>query len=677
MTIMQDASIATKLGPSNSLGRSQDTRALLLLMGVFVLFYFSALSGFSLSIDDELNAVNSDPVAWASQGRWLLYLINSFVIPQPTLVFFPLFFFGICCSVGYLFIAKAHHIGLNDFRTYLLFVLFCGFPTIFHMTNFAANTVGRGIGLVASSTAAYLFALDLDRAAAEGAASRWKVGSFLGQAALIAIAIGAYQSVVLFAFATYLGLVLHRMVTLPTIPLRAWVAWHAWIAAVLVSSALLSEIAGYSLRVALGVSLAYVGDFLRPELLVSDPAGVFRRSFESMWRVYAGSAQAFGYSYVAIPALILVGLAALAVQASRPTKWWPIVPALYSFGVLASPFVLNLLTGGLLPLRSLLGVPYAVFLVATFAVFSRSSSIRSVGLVLTAAVALQSLYAFSALQSAKRLQFDRDQELAFEIYKRAVGQIENFDRAKSYELDVYGGLDFPSIYPIPPTSTFGASFFGWDGGNPRRVVAVMEVLGYPNFIMVSRENRQRTVPEMLSMPVWPHPESVKFSKGVILVKLGDRPSRAYSAAIQQVGTRSTAGVFWRLNPLSKELRVANARIQEKTATQLSLSAGRDVQLAFVTGKPVVLRSCKLLEITGAVQVSVADSVQLFFRTSGELRFSEQSSSAIDIGVSGATSRIRFVVPSVHGFEDSFRLDPVRVEQASKVSELALRCLVNE
>src|SRR6478736_2322643 len=82
--------------------------ALLLLLGVFVLFYFSALSSFALSIDDEVGAVRTDPGVWASQGRWLLYLLELRIIPQPILTFFPLFIFGLYCSAGYLLVAKAH-----------------------------------------------------------------------------------------------------------------------------------------------------------------------------------------------------------------------------------------------------------------------------------------------------------------------------------------------------------------------------------------------------------------------------------------------------------------------------------------------------------------------------------------------------------------------------------------
>jgi len=71
-------------------------------------------------------------------------------------------------------------------------------------------------------------------------------------------------------------------------------------------------------------------------------------------------------------------------------------------------------------------------------------------------------------------------------------------------------------------STMGASFFDWDGGNPNRMIAYMNMLGYrrvrvlDNLIVRSRSEQIKT------MKAWPSPGSLtKISANEYLLKLSD------------------------------------------------------------------------------------------------------------------------------------------------------------
>ncbi|MGJ4727993.1 glucosyltransferase domain-containing protein [Luteimonas sp. SDU101] len=648
--------------------------ALLLLLGIFTLFYFSALSGFALSIDDEMGAVRTDPGVWASQGRWLLYLLELWVIPQPTLAFFPMFVFGLCCSIGYLLVARAYGLGLADGRTYLLFLIFCAFPTLYHIINFAGNLVGLGVGILACCAAIHLFARDVSRPIDERHEDhKARLVSFALQSVLVAIAIGAYQSIVLFALAGYLGITLHHMLA-HHMPWRDWLARNAWTAAVLAVATALSEAAGLSLRRMLGVPLEYVNGFFRPGLLLEDPANVVLRTLKAIGELYGGDASAYGYVFLAIPALISAGLVGLAVRA---TSQGPRRLALATFqgaAVLAAPFLLNLATGGyLLPLRSMLGVPVAIWSIVLLGAFSPSKPIRVVTLTLSAVVAVQSLYSFSALQSARQLQFDRDKQLAAEVYFRVVEKIPDFDRSRRYPIAVFGYPPSSTIYPIPRTSTFGASFFQWSHGRTVRFVALLQALGYPGF-SAAYEGDNKLVLDMLAMPAWPNPESIRFTRGTVLVKLGDTPNNTYRASMVRAASDVQADPFWRMDQSVADLGVSHA-VMTRDATGIALSAGRDVQIVFGTGAGEQLRSCRVLRVSGTVHAEQPDVAQLFYSPLGTDAFSELNSTRAAVGPENATGRVDFLITSTQGFEDRLRFDPVKREQASRVSDLAVSCVV--
>ena len=83
-------------------------RPFLILWAIFIVFYFSELANFSLSIDDEKALFRNDQGVWAAQDRWLIYVIERFLLPPPVMPFFPLFVFGGLASLGYIVVARRH-----------------------------------------------------------------------------------------------------------------------------------------------------------------------------------------------------------------------------------------------------------------------------------------------------------------------------------------------------------------------------------------------------------------------------------------------------------------------------------------------------------------------------------------------------------------------------------------
>ena len=102
--------------------------------------------------------------------------------------------------------------------------------------------------------------------------------------------------------------------------------------------------------------------------------------------------------------------------------------------------------------------------------------------------------------------------------------------------------------------------------------------------------------------------------------------------------------------------------------------GADPRMLFETGKGAEMARCLLLDISVWIQVTEPDTAQLYYRTRGNDRFSEQESQQLPVNVNvNVPQRLDFRLSSPSGFEDSIRFDPVAKAQQFNVSELEVRC----
>ena len=86
-----------------------------------MLLHLTALTTFSVSIDDELGAFRTDHGIWIAQGRWATYLFQTFLLPNATVPYFPNLLFNFFVTLAYLFIIRALDLKIN-FYTYALAV---------------------------------------------------------------------------------------------------------------------------------------------------------------------------------------------------------------------------------------------------------------------------------------------------------------------------------------------------------------------------------------------------------------------------------------------------------------------------------------------------------------------------------------------------------------------------
>src|SRR5262249_26070638 len=133
---------------------------------------------------------------------------------------------------------------------------------------------------------------------------------------------------------------------------------------------LASSAAGYCFYAAIqklmlavtGVRTFYVDTFLQPELFLAQPASRIEVLVDELKSVYSGSASLYGASLGCIGAVVVIGVTSIlcadriSQQGLRKTML-----VLLSVSVLALPVALIALAPDL-PLRALVGVPYAAWL---------------------------------------------------------------------------------------------------------------------------------------------------------------------------------------------------------------------------------------------------------------------------------------------------------------------------
>jgi len=507
-------------------------RPFFVLWAIFSIFYFSELANFSLSIDEEKAIFRHNAAVWVGQDRWLSYLIEQFVLPPPVLPFFPLFLFGALASLSYMIVARIHQYRLEEWPVLLVFILFSAFPVLYFALDFSFVTVSFGIGILLSCLCLFLFDRAMDRITAPAAHRGGMIGLFAAQALLGAAAIGVYQSLILLIAAGCGGIFLLRYLRGPAMPLRQILLVHAYLVCAIAASVILSVLISRGFQWLLGLQPAYVGGFIRPERLLDSPLAVIRNLIREYWAIYGGKRAVYGFRYVTFPALLLLGMFALAVRAPRRNAKTVFFVILYMLAMTLIPFAINPVSGGELPYRTLIAVPYVFWFFAAGAVVSHIPVVRRIGIALAIIVSIQCLYTFSTFQAQKRLVLDHDKLLASEIYQRIVGQIPDFDRSKTYTVDFYGAHEFQSVYREIEGSTLSGSFFEWDGGNPGRIVDFMKILGYSNFVRADQAAQQALLPIMQDMPIWPAAGSVRVADGIVLVRLGERPGVFHKRAIK-------------------------------------------------------------------------------------------------------------------------------------------------
>ncbi|WP_189476394.1 glucosyltransferase domain-containing protein [Mesorhizobium sp. M2A.F.Ca.ET.043.05.1.1] len=500
--------------------RPSSIRAAINLFAIFVAMYFSELASFSLSIDEEVAAFRTDSSIWIAQGRWGAYLIERFLIPNPVMPLLAPAIFGAGCVAAYLLvmdIIDKHRLSIAE---YACFTIFCAFPTWFFIVEFYSNIAAVGIGLAASALAIWL--INKKDLPADG--SRFFVAIVAG-----GFAISIYQS-----FAPAI-LVLGIVVCV----LRARAGIESSLPKDVTRAGVL--IAGSAIFYAVGNAIfksftskrsEYFESLFQPGFLFQHPVVVTGRVLEALGGALGLDRGSYGVILWAVPLLVALGGWTLFKESSR-SRLLLLAAALVCLFI---PFGVHVLAAGTMPVRSLVGLPIAVWLFVYLGVTSSNARIGMVSAILLGVVIFQIQVIQNYRQASSYLVDKHDTLLAAAIYGRLTS-MPGFDAKRSYALTVFGGLPFTTNYPRPPGSTVGYSFFEWDGGNAWRITYYMKLLGYSNLNGPTDQQVDQTIVRLSTMPVWPAPGSLEIQGDIVLIRLGEGPSYANQQALARVANR--------------------------------------------------------------------------------------------------------------------------------------------
>ncbi len=277
----------------------------------------------------------------------------------------------------------------------------------------------------------------------------------------------------------------------------------------------------------LKVDTAYISTFFRPGELLSSPLGVLRGTAAQAIGVYLGLQRVYGVNaYLLVLPLVFGGIGC---YAAAKNATWPLrlAIAVTTLGILVTPFAMNLISGGWLPIRALIAVPIAVWLICMIGFAYAPKRIGLGALLIAPLVYFQILGISSQFNANRALVRTHDQILAGAIYERIAHVVPEFSAAKMYKIDFYGAKPFAAPFLRARTSTGGYSFFEWYRGEPPRILAYMKLIGFSNLFLPTVEDRSRLAPVFETMPVWPAEGSVRFFDDVIMVRLGTEPSYDY------------------------------------------------------------------------------------------------------------------------------------------------------
>lgn len=493
----------------------------LVLIGALANVYF--LANYSPSIDDELAAVRSSSEIWIAQGRFTIYLIETLLFPQPSIPFSPYLFFAVMLALTQMLLVRAHGLKPN-WRSYAAYCLFITYPTWWLIEEFSANVPATGVGFLLVAAALLLQA---EKAVGTlGRFSRYDAGRLLAIGLLLALSAGAYQSLLLLFACGTIGIALCR--SLETAAPFLWRRAFAQIfhGGICMTAGLVLYFALNKLALHLsGTHPEYIANFINLTNLKAPRWLVGSIALEA-WSTYSGSAAIFG---AAMPAAI-VALFCAAVAVAH-TRLGTALPNLLLFAVLlGTPFLLCLLTGpDVLPLRTMVALPYVIWLCALLTFTYQRNAAWVVSLIVFSVFQLQIINLTSQYIATASLVQQQDRTMGFEVGRRMLLLRGDDGADEPILLDAYGygEENRTSMFAAAKSSVTRGSFFGWDKGNLQRIAAYLRLLGFDAVREAPPAARAALTKQFEQMPVWPQEGSLRRSGDYYLLKLGKVPDKAH------------------------------------------------------------------------------------------------------------------------------------------------------
>lgn len=489
----------------------------LALFLIFSTLYFQEFAHYLLRVDEEIAAFRlpGEGVIWIAMGRWGVTLVEQFSL-RALNPYFAMLFSTILFVLSFLILCKAVRVKLTAL-VIVSFVFFAGFPIWFYLIEFKGTILANSMAVFLAVVAAAIYVSE----------TRWSRWLFV---IVSVFAVSIYQSAILIALTVVVASLIARRSMLPITSMLASILWSLALAVIALG---IYGIVSDALMRFFGIEPHYVSGYLRIDQLVEAPFETLGVSLSEAMKLYSGTSRLFLGDFWPIGWLFMLGLLALFVHEGVLKHWRRTILALFLplLILMSLPFAINVITGGILPFRVLVAVPFVYWFVVIGALQHRHPVIRLVAKALGLAVAIQ-FYQVSSLASfSHQFVAANDKLVASQVFQRVVDRVGDFDRDRVYVVEFAGPLPFANAPGFPSAGgVTGSSVFEWDSGNPERIIRYLQLGGFANFDLVGPRRRLEIIDAVEAMPAWPAEGSVDIVNGVVVVKFGEYPEWVLSAS---------------------------------------------------------------------------------------------------------------------------------------------------
>lgn len=492
-------------------------RALLMyLLVIGVVAYAGDIFSFSLNIDSENHAYDYGAKdAWVSQGRWGMYLLNLWLLPDAVMPFMPAFLATAGCAVGAFFfmLTLSEQRGPAD---YLAAPLAIACPVLYFALYFTTLGYGIGVAFTAVNVGMYLL-------------TRWHVAGFILSVLLFAFGIGIYQAVlpliaVIFAFYMVSSIADGKFLSLQDL----FTCVGIFVLAMLVAYGCYEAIKQWMLySMNLQYDEAYLSGFIKLNTNSSYLSYVLLKTFAAGIDYYTGGKVFYLYDLHVLNWLFYFCLAVVLTRIVTASQQSVVVRALGVLGLIASllaPLAMHVMNGGEMPPRTTLGVPYVFAGLVFVTAMSGSNLVRLVVALLVTAC----FYKFAVINNryafANQMVWQSDREFSTRLlaevekvwYKLPPKTIHD-----KYTIELVG-VKFNFETPVlPQREVIGASFYNWAAGDINRITRLFLTMGVFDYTPATIEQRLSVAEQAMAMPAWPAAGSVDVINGIIVMKIGE------------------------------------------------------------------------------------------------------------------------------------------------------------
>jgi len=584
--------------------------------------------------------------------------LPAYFPPNPIVPFTPLFLTLMSSALAFVFVANLLS-SERTIRDYLSAPLFIACPTLYYIYNFNTINYGIGIGFLVSAIGLNLFV--------------YKEGSIRWLAIpLLAFSIGIYQAMVpwlVILFGLYLiGVIIKHEAQTP----KRLISLVYQFALMLIAAIGLHYAILYTLYKILNISSSgYINAYFNLEFRWAYFEKILQGISNKMGQYYLGHPEVYIYSIKSLALLFSICFFAVLILiiTSRKKTGIKILGLFTLIILIVLPFSLDLIMGGHMPTRAMLGIPL-VFSGLTFFAWPRQNKFLKVSLVLLVIVcSFQFININNRLAFSNDMVWQADRELTLRLLSRIdaiYSEKSGLEPGRLMALEIVGSHSWPESPVMVRKETIGASFYSWEGGNIFRVIPFMRTMGHDKFRPASMPQRRAIMEKADTMPVWPYKGSIAIFEGLVVIKFGPythqqlhrlcKPDRRINNVCriikgEESGLKlvskdegafnvSEENLLYQLKPLENNFSSGSIKILERAEGLLTFEAlTRDPKIIL---PQIKISNEATARMTIVIDTPVSTNMQLFYKYKNDVNYSGQR--MVQVYLTPGINRLSFWVP---------------------------------